>query len=72
MKVKDLICLLFETGEAPIQTGSGPEIGQPQNAVLALLCQRGSRWREAAVDYTFIFQISNSEEGQSHFDLFGL
>lgn len=70
MKIKELIYL--EISEAPMQTGSSPEIDWPQNAVLALLCQRGTRWRKAAVGYTFIFQLSDLEEGQTHFDLFGL
>ena len=37
-----------------------------------MLCQRGSRWRRAAVDHTFILQLSVSKEGQTRFDLFGL
>lgn len=49
------IYLSFEICDAPTQTGAGAEAGQPQNAVLALPCQRGFRWRKAAVDYTCDF-----------------
>ena len=33
VKITKLICLSFEIGETLLQIGSGPEEGQPQNAV---------------------------------------
>lgn len=71
VKIKTLTYLSFELGEASVQTGSGPG-GQPQNTILVCFVQRCSKWKKAAVDYTFSFQLSHSEEAQTHFHLFEL
>lgn len=43
VKIQVFIYLSFEICDTPTQTGTGPDVGQPQNAVLLLPCQRGSR-----------------------------